>query len=104
MDEYKGNIDGDASASNRRISKIDAAALNKVENEENKDYEDVPGSDNVLRESVAMFHGRQYLETKPIEPTVLNNTKIDIKVGDGLVKEGGIFTSNYVTYSINTYP
>ena len=23
---------------------------------------------------------------------------------EGLVKEGGLFTSNYVTYAINTYP
>lgn len=48
--------------------------------------------------------GRQFMDTKPIEPTVLNGVRIDIKVSDALVKEGGLFSSNYITYTINTYP
>ena len=35
---------------------------------------------------------------------MLNGVRIDTKVSDALVKEGGLFSSNYITYTINTYP
>lgn len=49
-------------------------------------------------------NARMYTETKQIEPTPLNNQRIEVRVIEGLVKEGGIFSSNYVTYRIVTSP
>lgn len=44
------------------------------------------------------------LEIQKVEPTVLNFKKVNIKVSEGLVKEGGIFSGNYVTYIVCTNP
>lgn len=39
-----------------------------------------------------------------IEATPINNKRVEIRVNEGVVKEGGIFSSNYVTYKITTSP
>ena len=48
--------------------------------------------------------GREYAPTKPFVPTKLNNQRVEIEVSEGLVKEGGMFSSSYVTYKISTKP
>lgn len=49
---------------------------------------------------------RQYINTRRIQeaPTPLNFKKLDIRVSEGLIKEGGIFSVNYITYKIETEP
>mmetsp|Transcript_21778 Transcript_21778/g.20911 ORF Transcript_21778/g.20911 Transcript_21778/m.20911 type:complete len:81 (+) Transcript_21778:340-582(+) len=47
---------------------------------------------------------REFAQTRIITPTKLNNTKVDIRVSQGLIKEGGIFTANYITYVVETSP
>lgn len=44
------------------------------------------------------------METKKLDPTVLNNKRVEVRVSEGLVKEGGIFSANYVTYKVGTSP
>jgi hypothetical protein len=41
---------------------------------------------------------------KKIDKTMLNDKKIEIRVFEGLVKEGGIFSANYITFRITTSP
>lgn len=47
---------------------------------------------------------RDQVPAKPLNPTPLNYKKVLIKVSDGMIKEAGIFTSNYVTYNVATDP
>lgn len=49
---------------------------------------------------------RQFIETKRIQddPTPLNFKRVDIRVSEGLIKDGGIFAANYITYKIETSP
>lgn len=49
---------------------------------------------------------RQFVDTKKIQdnPTPLNFRRVDIKVSEGLIKEGGIFVASYITYKIETAP
>lgn len=49
---------------------------------------------------------RQFIDTKKIQdnPTPLNFKRIDIRVSEGLIKEGGIFAANYITYKVETSP
>jgi hypothetical protein len=37
-------------------------------------------------------------------PTPLNYKKLDIRVSDALLKEGGIFSVSYITYKVETSP
>jgi hypothetical protein len=46
--------------------------------------------------------GRQFADTRKIDPTPLNYKKIEVRVTNSLIKEGGIFSSNYVTYNVLT--
>jgi hypothetical protein len=49
---------------------------------------------------------RQYVDTKKIgdAPTPLNYKKVDIRVSEAVIKDGGVFSSNYITYKIETKP
>jgi hypothetical protein len=45
---------------------------------------------------------RATVETKTLNLTVITGVKIDIKVIEGLVKQGGILSSNYLSFEIIT--
>lgn len=42
--------------------------------------------------------------TLPLEPTPLNNKRITVRVVDGALKSGGIFSSSFLFYTIKTDP
>jgi len=47
---------------------------------------------------------REFSQTRIITPTKLNNLHAQVRVTSGLIKEGGIFTPNYITYLVETGP
>lgn len=49
---------------------------------------------------------RQYVDTKRIgdAPTPLNYKKVDIRVTEAMIKDGGVFSANYITYKVATAP
>lgn len=47
---------------------------------------------------------RMFVPTMLIEPTLLNSKRINIRVKEGCVKQGGLFSANYILYKISTEP
>ena len=49
--------------------------------------------------------GREFAETLKItRPTPLNYNKVEVTVSDGHVKDGGVFFSNYILYTVSVSP
>lgn len=70
--------------------------------DEKLDYDII--NDHEARAGGYMNSGREFADTKKIDASCLNYKKVEVRVHEGLVKEGGIFSSNYVTYRITTAP
>lgn len=49
-------------------------------------------------------HLREFVQATPLKPTKLNHIRVDLRVKEGMVKEGGIFSSSYITYLVTTSP
>ena len=48
--------------------------------------------------------GRLFVPTAALEPTALNNKRIKIKVIEGALKSGGIFSASYLLFKITVDP
>ena len=60
------------------------------------DFEDIKASNAP--------QSRLFVTTTKIEPTPLNNKRIQIRVNEGSLKAGGIFSSSYLLYTIQVDP
>jgi hypothetical protein len=57
-----------------------------------------------VKEVKKTFKGREFVVTKQMKPTSLNYYKVNTKVCNGIFKEGGMFSSNYITYTVISLP
>ena len=47
---------------------------------------------------------RLFVNTTKIEPTALNNKRITVRVLDGSIRSGGIFSASYLLFTIQVDP
>ena len=47
---------------------------------------------------------RLFVPTTKIEPSPLNNKRINIRVTEGLLKSGGVFSASYLLFTVHCEP